>query len=273
MADNYPHGLFSWADVSSPDPAAATEFYSALFGWESAEQLDPEGNYIYTMFSIGGKATAGLGPQPEMMKGMPPIWSSYITVDSVDDTVAKATAAGGNVIVPAMDVMESGRMAFVADPGGAVFGLWQPGTHRGADLLLGPGTLAWNDLATGNTDAAEAFYGEVFPWDFKQMPAADASAPMNYWTIHMDTKVPGDGDMDDDFNGGMIAMDENWPAEIPPHWMVYFRVTDTDAAAAKIKELGGNISVEPFDTPAGKIAVVNDPQGGTFSIIAEPKSQ
>jgi len=86
----------------------------------------------------------------------------------------------------------------------------------------------------------------------------------------MDTKVDGDGDMDDDFNGGIIKMDESWPAEIPAHWMVYFRVADTDAAAARITELGGTVSVQPFQTPAGKIAVINDPQGGTFSIIDPP---
>jgi len=105
------------------------------------------------------------------------------------------------------------------------------------------------------------------------MEAPEPTAEPNYWTIHMDSKVPGDGDMDDDFNGGMIAMDENWPEHIPAPWMVYFRVEDTDTTAAKIKELGGNISVAPFDTPAGKIAVVNDPQGGTFSIIDPPKSE
>ena len=273
MADNYPHGLFSWADLASPDPDAAAEFYSSLFGWDADRQTDPEGNFIYTLFTIDGKMTAGLGPQPEMMAGMPPIWNSYVNVDDVDSIVAAATASGAQTIVPAMDVMDSGRMAFLADPGGAVFGLWQPGTHRGADLLLGPGTMGWNELATRNVDGAIAFYSKVFPWDFNAMEAPEPTAAPNYWTIHMDSKVPGDGDMDDDFNGGMIAIDETWPAELPSHWMVYFRVENTDAAAAQIKELGGEVKVEPFDTPAGKIAVVADPQGGMFSIIDPPKAQ
>jgi predicted enzyme related to lactoylglutathione lyase len=56
----------------------------------------PDGSYMYTMFSQDGKATAGLGQQPAEMtaQGLPPMWSSYVTVDSVDETVAKWTAAG-----------------------------------------------------------------------------------------------------------------------------------------------------------------------------------
>jgi hypothetical protein len=49
---------------------------------------------------------------------------------------------------------------------------------------------------------------------------------------------------------------------------VYFAVDDADASAAKITELGGTILVPPFDVPTvGRIAVAQDPQGGTFSII------
>lgn len=268
MADNYPHGLFSWADLASPDPGAAKGFYTGLFGWDAADQTDPEGNYIYTLFTIDGKNVAGMGSQPEMMQGMPPVWNSYINVTDVDGVVARAAAAGANIIAPAMDVMDSGRMAFLQDPTGAVFGIWQPGTHRGADLLIGAGTMGWNELATRDPNGAADFYGTVFPWSFNKTPPEQS--PADYWTIHMDTKIDGDGDMDDDFNGGIIKMDESWPEQIPPHWMVYFRVESTDAAAAKVRELGGNVSVEPFETPAGKIAVVNDPQGGTFSIIDPP---
>jgi predicted enzyme related to lactoylglutathione lyase len=67
--------------------------------------------------------------------------------------------------------------------------------------------------------------------------------------------------------GGMMQMNEMWPAEVPSHWMVYFAVTDTDVAAAKAEQLGGKISVPPTDIPPGRFAVLNDPQGGFFSII------
>lgn len=271
MSDNYPHGLFSWADLASPDPKTAKEFYTGLFGWEGTDQNDPEGNYIYTLFTIGGQQVAGLGPQPEMMQGMPAVWNSYVNVDNVDEVVAKATDVGASVLVPAMDVMDTGRMAFLQDPGGAVFGVWEPGTHKGADTFTVPGSMGWNELATRQPNEAADFYGQVFPWSFNKM--VSDQAPADYWTVHLDTKVDGDGDMDDDFNAGIMKMDENWPDDMPSHWMVYFRVESTDDAVEKVKDLGGTVKVKPFQTAAGKMSVIADPQGGTFSILDSPPSE
>jgi len=59
---------------------------------------------------------------------------------------------------------------------------------------------------------------------------------------------------------------------VPNHWHVYFAVADADATAAKVTELGGSMLAEPFDTPAGRMAVARDPQGAAFSII-QPAQQ
>ncbi len=68
--------------------------------------------------------------------------------------------------------------------------------------------------------------------------------------------------------GGMLPMvGDMWPPELPSHWMVYFAVEDTDAAATRSEGLGGKVVVPGFDTPAGRIAVLNDPVGAVFSII------
>lgn len=264
----YPHGLFTWADVSVPDPAAGSAFYANLFGWDAADQHDPDGNYIYTMFSQDGKTTAGLGPQPAAMadRGLPPIWNSYITVDNVDATVEKWMAAGGTVMMPAMDVMSSGRMAFVVDPEGAVVALWQEGDHVGAQVFNQPGALTWNELNTRDADTAREFYGAALGWEFEAFAGSD---PV-YWLITVPGKAQGDPLSEDGYNGGIMTMDDNWPAEVPPHWVVYFHVADTDATVARLNELGGSVVVPAMDTPAGRIAVVADPQGGTFTIIAPP---
>ena len=92
-----------------------------------------------------------------------------------------------------------------------------------------------------------------FGWEF----AEHEGAPTAYWII----KNQGQD------NGGMMLMTEEW-GEIPPHWMVYFAVADTDATAATIETAGGKIVVPPFDTPVGKIAVVSDTHGAIFSLIA-----
>jgi len=265
----YPHGLFTWTDISLPDPAGGSKFYADLFGWKADDQHDPDGNYIYTMFSKGGKATAGLGPQPPGMAdaGIPPMWNSYLTVDNVDDTIEKWTAAGGSVMVPAMDVMSSGRMAFVADPQGAIVALWQAGDHVGAEVFNEHGAMTWNELATRDSAAAREFYGTALGWEFEEFVGAD---PGEYWLIVVPAKTGGGVLSVDHYNGGIITMDENWPAELPSHWMVYFNVDDTDDAVARLLEHGGKVSVPAFDTRAGRIAVVGDPQGGSFSLISAP---
>ncbi len=258
-----PHGLFSWTDISLPDPADGKRFYTELFGWTADDQHDPDGNYIYTMFFKDGLPAAGMGPQQpgHEESGIPPMWNCYISVDEVDATLARIEAAGGSTIVPAMDVMTAGRMAFAADPSGGVFALWQAGEHLGAGIFNQPGAMTWNELATRDVDEAREFYAAAFGWDFEEMPG-----PMQYWVIKI-TGDKGEGCAEDDMNGGILAMDENWPPEMPPHWMVYFAVDDTDEAVKQLTELGGSVSVPPFDTPAGRIAVVGDSQGGTFSMI------
>ncbi|MDJ0924986.1 MAG: VOC family protein [Acidimicrobiia bacterium] len=264
----YPHGLFSWADIASPDPEAAKAFYTGLFGWETADQHFPDGSLMYVTFSKGGKAVAGLGPQPPELteQGVPPMWNSYVTVNNVDDTIEKWTAAGGSVMMPAMDVMTSGRMAFVVDPEGASVGLWQAGDSVGGEAFHVTGGMSWNELNTRDVDAARDFYGKALGWEFE---AFEGSDPV-YWLVLVPGKEQGDPLSNDPYNGGMLTIGDTFPPEMPAHWAVYFTVPDVDASVAQVGELGGNVLVEPFDTGAGRIAVAQDPQGGTFLVIQPP---
>ena len=95
----YAPGQFSWVDLMAKDVESAKAFYVGLFGWEPEDQHDPEGAYIYTQFRKGGKDVAGMGGMTPAMKegGMPPVWNSYVSVESVADTSAKIEAAGGSV--------------------------------------------------------------------------------------------------------------------------------------------------------------------------------
>jgi predicted enzyme related to lactoylglutathione lyase len=184
---------------------------------------------------------------------MPPYWTTYVNVDSADDAAAKAAAAGGTTIVPPMDVMDFGRMAIFADPTGAVFGVWQAGTHPGAEVVNEPGALSWNELVSTDIDAAKAFYAQVFGW------GADTSegGPFPYTEF----KVAGRS------IAGAMPKGPQLPAEVPSHWGVYFAVADLDATVASIKDLGGQVMMDGMDTPAGRFAAVSDPQGGVFNVI------
>src|SRR5215212_7631103 len=155
-------GTPSWVDRGSPDPGASARVYGELLGWETTEPGPVEETGGYRMFTRGGKQVAGLGPLQQ--EGQPPAWTTYIASDDADATAKAADEAGGQVFTPPFDVMDAGRMTIIADPTGAIFGVWQAGEHHGAQLVNEPGSLCWNELATRDTGAAAKFYDAVFGW-------------------------------------------------------------------------------------------------------------
>jgi predicted enzyme related to lactoylglutathione lyase len=246
--DVYEHGVPSWVDLGTADAAKTAEFYSSLFGW-NVQQGPPEAGG-YSIAELRGRPVAGLGPQ---QSPGPPYWSTYVNVDDADKAAAGATEAGGTVIVPPMDVMDAGRMAIFSDPAGAVIGVWQPNTHKGAGIINEPGTLTWNELVTSDTAAAKRFYEKVFGWG-TVTHGEGAGA-------YTEFQVSGRS------IAGMMARPPEMP-EGPPYWGVYFAVADTDAAAKRIGELGGKVVMPPRDIEPGRFAVASDPAGAMFQVIA-----
>jgi predicted enzyme related to lactoylglutathione lyase len=250
---SYPEGTPSWVDVMTSDPEGARTFYSGLFGWDLEVDPDPNtGNY--TTARLGGKRVAGLGGQPAP-EGVPTVWTTYFATDDVDKTVARVREHGGSVLMEPMSITDVGRMAMAADPTGAVFGLWQAGTHTGAGLVNEPGTFVWNELATRDLDAATKFYGDVLGLTAEDLETGESG--MRYRTLHVAGNVAA----------GSLQIDDSWGEGTPAHWMTYFAVDDTDAAVAKAGELGGSVRVPATDSPHGRFAVLTDPQGGAFTVI------
>ncbi|MEA2288044.1 MAG: uncharacterized protein QOD55_41 [Solirubrobacteraceae bacterium] len=249
--DEHAPGTPSWVDLASPDMGASAAFYGRLFGWDAAETGPVEETGGYRMLQLGGRNVAGLGPVHA--EGQPAMWTTYVSVDDAEAAAERVREGGGQVLMEPFDVLAAGRMAVFGDAAGAVIAVWQPLSHRGADVVNEPGTLCWNELAARDVQAAKRFYGTVFGWQGDTTAYGDTS----YTEWKLDGRTVG----------GMIEMNDQWPVEVPAHWMVYFAVEDTDAAAARATELGGKVPVEPADTPAGRFAVLNDPQGAVFSII------
>jgi uncharacterized protein len=251
---SYDQGTPSWVDLQTPDPDAAKSFYTALFGWTYDDQPIPEGG-VYSMAMMGKEQVAAMAQQPPEMAtaGAPAFWNTYLAVDDVDAAVAKAEGAGGKTLMPAMDVMDAGRVGFVADAGGAAVGLWQAKEHIGATLVNEPGTIVWNELVTEDPVAAEPFYREVVGLTTTTMEMGDQ--PYTLW-------VAGDAQV-----GGLMA--PQTPGT-PNHWHVYFEVEDTDKAIETAQEQSGRVVAGPFDTPVGRIASLADPQGGVFSVLQPP---
>jgi uncharacterized protein len=248
----YAPGTPSWIELSSPDTDAAAQFYGELMGWSATEPGAPETGG-YRMFQQDGKNIGGL--MATMQEGQPTAWATYVSVTDAQETADKVAGSGGTVLVEPMDVMDIGRMAVFADPPGAVFGVWQPKTFAGADLVNEPNSLCWNELLTRDTDAGKAFYPAVFGW-VAGRPEFEG-APETYTVWELDGKPVG----------GMMQMTEDFPPEVPPHWGVCFAVADCEATTAKARELGSTVTVEPMDMPIGRFAGFIDPQGASFTVM------
>ncbi|MCU1344773.1 MAG: Glyoxalase/bleomycin resistance protein/dioxygenase [Acidimicrobiia bacterium] len=246
---SYAPGTPSWIDIGSPDPSASAAFYGALFGW-TCEEGPPEAGG-YRMALLNGKPAAGIGPA---QNPGPPFWSTYIAVTSADETAKKVEAAGGQVLVPPMDIFDFGRMAVFFDNVGAAISVWEPKSMAGASVVNEPGAFCWNEFSTRDIPKALEFYPAVFGWTYK----TSEGGPMPYTEWSVDGNVIG----------GMLQTPEMVPASVPPHWLVYFAVEDCDASIAKAVSLGGTSLFPPMDIPVGRFGGLLDPHGAMFAVIA-----
>ena len=254
----YAQGTPSWVDLQTTDQSGAKEFYASLLGWGFDDQPMPQGG-VYSMAVVNGETVAAIAPMPPgAPEGMPPMWNTYLAVDNVDGAVDRVGPAGGQVLMPATDIGDAGRMAFVADPTGAVVGLWQANQHIGAALVNETGAVIWNELITDKPDSALAFYEAVVGLTHSTVEMA----PGQQYRILKAGATDVGGCMEPPMTG------------VPNHWQVYFAVDDADAAAAKAATGGGQVAAEPFDIPSvGRSAVLADPQGAIFSVLKPAPEQ
>jgi predicted enzyme related to lactoylglutathione lyase len=227
------------------------------------------------MADLGGKPVAAISGQPEQQRdaGAPPAWNSYITVESADETLAKATQLGATVHAPAFDVLDVGRMGVVQDPQSAYFCVWEPKRHIGAGLVNAPGALSWDELASPDLDGSQQFYEQLFGWRIEPF---GPSSEMEYraiknaagWNIGGLRRVMPPGTPP---SGQPPARHPASPERAAPEssgWLVYFGIDDADAGLAKAEQLGATKLTDAMDIGMGKIAVVLDPQGAVFALYA-----
>lgn len=250
---SYEPGTPCWVELSgTPDVDAAESFYRDLLGWEIPEQPNSAELGGYRRAKLNGKDVAGVSPK--MDDSQPCVWATYVSVADADATLAKVREAGGGVIVEPIDVMGMGKMAVFSDPTGAVCGIWEPGTFVGAELVNEDGCFGWNELGTRDVPAAREFYGQVFGWT-----AEEQEMPMGTYHVWKDGEA---------IRGGMMDITGMVPDEAPSSWLVYFTVPDADAAAATTQSAGGQLVNGPVDIPVGRLAVLTDPQGAFFAVMA-----
>ena len=254
VIDSYQQGTPSWVDLTTTDQSGAKAFYQAVFGWSYEDNPIGDGIY-YTMARLDGHDVAGISPMPdERPPHMPPTWNTYLTVDDVDATVERVAQAGGSVLAPPFDVMESGRMAVIADPTGAAVSLWQAEDHIGATVKDEPGSITWNECFTDDIETAAKFYDAVIGTSHS---SADTGDPEPYTTLEVD----GQG------VAGFFFKDPEAHGRMPNMWLVYFASADIDDTVKRIIGADGKVLNGPFDTPFGQVIVAQDPQGAVFQAI------
>ncbi|WP_199808291.1 VOC family protein [Streptomyces sp. NRRL S-1022] len=232
--ETYGEGVPCWVDAELPDVEAGKRFYGELFGWTFEAAY---GSSVWAR--LDGDLVASLAPKTDGR--MPTVWTvSFATADA-GALGRRITAAGGQMVMAPFPVGDLGTAALAADPEGAVFGLWQPGTHTGFGRRREPGTFVWAELYTRDTAAANAFYGGLF----HDALFGTGAAP--------------------DF--GRADVTDVFPAEMPPHFLVHFRVADLADALGTVQRLDGRVQAPPFETSYGRVAVVTDNQGASFALL------
>ena len=249
---------FVWHDLMTTDVEAAKRFYGELFGWRFERG---EGS-PYEHISSGGRPIGGMMTL-DPAHGAPPHWIGYISVDDVDAALAAVGKQGGSVYVPKTDIPTTGQFAVAADPTGGVFAPFHyTGAHPSAEPETPPPfTFCWDELMSGDPDAAARFYGAVFGWraEHVEMPG------FGRYTLF---KRPGakDAKGEEKNAGGLMQR----PPEVPrTFWLTYVNVPDTDAVVAKAQQLGATPTSPPMDVPGvGRFSVLLDPQHAVFAILA-----
>jgi uncharacterized protein len=253
--DQYQPGAPCLVAAVEPDADGAVRFYADLFGWEAESLMPPDSPGRYWLCRLGGRDVAAVVSQHGAPPPPAPVWSTHISVDSADDAVAKASAAGGTVIGEPFDSPGGGRAAVLSDPAGAVFCVWEPGERVGAQRVNEPGAWSMSLLNTPDPEGAKAFYGELFGWDSE--PFGDGVTLFRlpgYVGGEPQQPVPRD------VVAGMM------PTDGEPGWSVDFWTADVEGAAARAADLGGSVVSAPAPAAAGASTVLADPQGAVFSV-------
>ena len=115
-----------------------------------------------------------------------------------------------------------------------------------------PGVPCWVDLMEPDPDAATAFYGGLFGWEFENQAPADAPGPYNIARLH----------------GKEVAAVGGPPSGgAPVAWNTYVRVDSADATIDRVRAADGKVLLEPTDVPGvGRMATFADREGAALSV-------
>jgi predicted enzyme related to lactoylglutathione lyase len=241
-------GTPAWAELNTPDAEVSIRFYQQLFGWTFSGGFG--GQPQSRLARLAGHPVAAVTAEPGAERGA---WTTYITVADADKTVEQVTSAGGSVLTALSRRGAAGRSAVLADHAGTQFGVWEAGEHRGADAADEPGTFHGGELITDDVQASAAFYGQVFGWSLGEP----------YGLLGR-----RDWQLGDQAISVLLPRPPAMPTEIAAYWDVYFTVADAGKTAGAALRLGATVLMPATPIEHGVIAVLADPTGAVFTVLA-----
>lgn len=247
----WPAGSPCWADIVVPDLDAARAFYGAALGWDFEVGEPDAGGYLVA--TLGGRRVAGLTTPAAGVPASPPAWCVYLATSDAAASLARAVELGATVLLAPTRILDRGTTALLADPTGAVVGLWQPGTNPGWTVVDEPGTPTWSEVFSHDQPAALAFYTGLFDYTVRDL----SGGGLTYAVL----------DLGHHPAAGVGAYGDGAGAAAPAAWTLYVAVDDADAAAARVDAHGGSVRQQPVDTPYGRVAIVAGPGGEVFAVM------
>jgi predicted enzyme related to lactoylglutathione lyase len=238
----HPIGSFCFAELHTPEPELSARFYCSLLSWNLRKISDD-----YWMFELNGSDVVG------MRRSHNHQWVGYVRVTEVDRVASRGLELGATVVAAPTDTPGLARTSLLADPEGAVVGLWSPRGCEGTAVESGTGSLWWVELATANMAAARSFYASLFEWDLVHTMKFE-NGPNGYTLFKV-------GDRS---TGGAFQFERDWG--LTPMWQVYFEVSDYNAAVAHACRLGGEEGFSRNVPQVARIGIVVDPGDASFLI-------
>ena len=237
-------GSFCTSVLKTSVPDRAARFYTALLGW-TAKPATPD----HIFLQLDGKTVASI----QTIAGGRDMWIPHVCVDALERTTEAATALGATLL-NVTDVPSVARLATLRDREAAVFGLWQPNPHGGAEQTDIVGSIWWIEVLARDPRIARDFYGQLFGWN-----ARDTSfEPFAVYTVF---ERPGNQE------AGLLPIQPEW--EIEPFWSTIISVDDCDATINRASELGGQMCFVHTVPKHGRIGAIFDP-GGAFLALRGP---
>ena len=250
-------GKFIWADLFTADQAAASRFYTGLFGWtaKTLSRPGPSGaTHAYIVLTNEGRPVAGIASRPERLENaVNGRWVGYVSVPDVPQALAAAVAGGGRILFAAKSVPQRGTQAIFVDPDGAELGVMHSSSGDPAEYTPDPGDWTWSELFARDPARTGQYYRSVAGYE-----------------VLADTR-PGRGGAFVLVSGGYSRASVAPVPDRPkahPVWLLFVRVANVRDTAARVAALGGRVLVAPGGEPAHYWkAIVADPAGAAIGVV------